>query len=135
LTKNGRNIWKALKLCGKRCLSDPMLRKIPFVEYKNEGFAIFEEMINDIRISIARKIFRVTIKRDADRSRRGPQPMRASHNSMAGAGLGLGQVPKNQERNEAGPQKVQIRRSEPKVGRNDPCPCGSGKKYKKCCGQ
>jgi preprotein translocase subunit SecA len=110
-------------------------QKNPLVEYKNEGFAIFEEMINDIRISIARKIFRVTIKRDADRSRRGPQPMRASHNSMAGAGLGLGQVPKNQERNEAGPQKVQIRRSEPKVGRNDPCPCGSGKKYKKCCGQ
>ena len=39
------------------------------------------------------------------------------------------------ERNEASPQNVTIRRSVPKVGRNDPCPCGSGKKYKYCHGR
>ncbi|MBN2626974.1 MAG: preprotein translocase subunit SecA [Spirochaetales bacterium] len=107
-------------------------QKNPLVEYKNEGFAIFEEMIDDMRISISRKIFRVIIRRETDRSRpAGPRNITASHNSM---GSGLGPAPKNRERNEAGPAKVQVKRTDPKVGRNDPCPCGSGKKYKKCCG-
>lgn len=106
-------------------------QKNPLVEYKNEGFAIFEEMINDMRISIARKIFRVIIRRDTERPKRNtPRVTQESHNSLGG----LGTAPKNMERNEAGPQKVQVQRAEPKVGRNDPCPCGSGKKYKKCCG-
>ena len=107
-------------------------QKNPLVEYKNEGFAIFEEMIDDMRISIARKVFRVIIRRDTDRSQQSaPRRMTASHNSMD---AGLGPAPKNGERSEAGPQKVQVKRTEPKVGRNDLCPCGSGKKYKKCCG-
>ncbi len=107
-------------------------QKNPLVEYKNEGFAIFEEMIDDMRISISRKIFRVIIRRDTDRSRpAGPRNITASHNSM---GSGLGPAPKNMERSEAGPARVQVKRTEPKVGRNDLCPCGSGKKYKKCHG-
>ncbi|MDC7224578.1 MAG: SEC-C metal-binding domain-containing protein, partial [Spirochaetales bacterium] len=106
-------------------------QKNPLVEYKNEGFAIFEEMIDDMRISISRKVFRVIIKKNTDRSRpSGPRRVTASHNSMTG----LGATPKNGERAEAGPAKVQVKRAEPKVGRNDLCPCGSGKKYKKCCG-
>jgi preprotein translocase subunit SecA len=108
-------------------------QKNPLVEYKNEGFAIFEEMIDDMRISITRKVFRVIIRRDTDRTRpSGPRRVTASHNSMPN--MGLKQAAKSGERAEAGPAKVQIKRDEPKVGRNDLCPCGSGKKYKKCCG-
>jgi len=104
-------------------------QKNPLVEYKNEGFELFEGMLEDLRIDIARKVFKVRIRRRDERAPGESSAINASHSSMpslsrAGAG----------ERKEASPDKIQIKRTTPKVGRNDPCPCGSGKKYKNCCG-
>jgi len=104
-------------------------QKNPLVEYKNEGFELFEGMLEDLRIDIARKVFKVRIRRRDERAPGESSSFNASHSSMpslsrAGAG----------ERREASPDKIQIKRISPKVGRNDPCPCGSGKKYKNCCG-
>lgn len=108
-------------------------QKNPLVEYKNEGFSIFSELIDDMRIAIARKVFNVRIKVRDDRPRRYTGAnIRATHNASQALG-GLGAV-KNEERQEATAASVQVTRNEPKVGRNDPCPCGSGKKYKKCHG-
>jgi preprotein translocase subunit SecA len=110
-------------------------QKNPLIEYKNEGFEIFDRMVEDIEISVSRKIFRVRIRKEGPLiNGRRPDPgarANATHQalqSFSARNKGTG------ERAEANPQAMQIRRTEPKVGRNDPCPCGSGKKYKHCCG-
>jgi len=98
----------------------------PLQEYKKEGFELFEEMMQQLETDVVEKVFTVQIARQEDvqrmEARRRPQPMQMV---MAGGGA---------------PQQAQQRKPEParrtadKVGRNDPCPCGSGKKYKKCHG-
>jgi len=106
-------------------------QKNPLVEYKNEGFEIFDQMMDDIRITLARKIFKVIVRNAPERSYTGGNrvPVQASHNALNGFAAG-----KSEERAEANAQKMQVRRTAPKVGRNDPCPCGSGKKFKNCHG-
>jgi len=88
----------------------------PVIEYKFEGFEMFEEMIKNIQQDSVRMILHVRIDREHDAPKREKvaEPLAASHG-------------------DDGPKKPVIR-SNDKVGRNDPCPCGSGKKYKKCCG-
>ena len=102
-------------------------QKNPLVEYKNEGFELFDSMLDDLRVDIARKFFKVRIQHKDDRARGEPSRGMATHNSMSS-------LIRSRERREASPEKVQIRRGAPKVGRNDPCPCNSGKKYKRCHG-
>jgi len=105
-------------------------QKNPLVEYKNEGFEIFDKLVDDMRISLARKIFRVKVRKAPERRYGGPsRPVQASHSAVNSFAPG-----KSGERAEANAQKMQVRRATPKVGRNEPCPCGSGKKYKNCCG-
>ena len=107
-------------------------QKNPLVEYKNEGFQIFDQLIDDMRITLARKIYRVKVRKAPQERYQSAatRPIQASHNTVNGFAAG-----KSKERSEANAQKMQIRRAAPKVGRNDPCPCGSGKKYKNCCGR
>ncbi len=105
-------------------------QKNPLLEYKLEGFQIFDRMLVDIRTAIARKIFGVRIQ--AFESRR---PERASLRSARHTLLDQFSGPPARERREAQPEKMQVKRTYPKVGRNDPCPCGSGKKYKYCHGR
>jgi preprotein translocase subunit SecA len=87
-------------------------QKDPLVEYKFEGYEMFQNMIDAIQDDVVRYIFRVNLVR--------PQEEKAR------------KVVENRYAEEG--QKQPVRR-EDKVGRNDPCPCGSGKKYKKCCGR
>ncbi len=119
-------------------------QKNPLLEYKLEGFDIFDRLIDDIRTSIARKICKVRIRTDSPSPRRTGAPVHgttASHNNMgqfSGAGAApkaAAAAPSQQPRGGGAPAKVQVQRTTPKVGRNDPCPCGSGKKYKYCCGK
>jgi preprotein translocase subunit SecA len=96
----------------------------PLQEYQKEGFAMFEEMIGRIHADVVQKVFTVQIAREEDlarlEARRRPQPAQMM---MSGGGAApRAAKPAGQKRAEA------------KVGRNDPCPCGSGKKYKKCHG-
>lgn len=113
-------------------------QKNPLTEYKLEGFDIFYSMLDDIRIEIASRLVRVQISTEeeahASRQMRSIQG-NAQHNSMgsfSGSGHGMGPTALS-ARNR--PENAQVVRTVPKVGRNDPCPCGSGKKYKHCCGK
>ncbi|MBE6911097.1 MAG: preprotein translocase subunit SecA [Ruminococcaceae bacterium] len=87
----------------------------PVIAYKNESFDMFEEMVSSIREMTVRKIFAFRLKTpDA--------PKREAVAKITATGGDGTEVKKS-------PRRVAS-----KVGRNDPCPCGSGKKYKKCCG-
>jgi preprotein translocase subunit SecA len=107
--------------------------KDPKVEYKREGFRMFNEMLASIEDRVTDIIFRVHLEAGA-RARNVWNVSQTSHDevgqfAMAERQRAAAQAPQ-------GEQKVkQIRLEHPKVGRNDPCPCGSGKKYKKCHGQ
>ena len=113
--------------------------KNPLTEYKIDGFNIFDQMIDSIRSEIAGRVFRVKVQHESHSQRRGPQTrqMNAQHNAMQSfdgnaARQAAASSPMAQRRQG---DNVTVVRSSPKVGRNEPCPCGSGKKYKQCCGR
>lgn len=86
----------------------------PVIEYKIEGYDMFQEMIKNIQEDTLRYLFRVQVKA-------APQMQQRAYNVSYSHG--------------GSEEKRQPIRKEKKIGRNDPCPCGSGKKYKKCCGR
>jgi preprotein translocase subunit SecA len=104
-------------------------QKDPLVEYKKESFDMFQAMLDRIDTFTIRSLFnlQVVAEQQPDELQRRRAARRASLNFT---GPNQGAAPAGEE---AGKVKT-IVRSEPKVGRNDPCPCGSGKKYKKCHG-
>jgi preprotein translocase subunit SecA len=111
----------------------------PKIEYKREGFRMFQEMMSSIRENVTDMIFKVQIVDEAS-VRSVYQVSETRHADATNAGLSVEPTPDQQAAMRAQgtdtPQAVQpIRRDVPKVGRNDPCPCGSGKKYKKCHGR
>jgi len=126
-------------------------QKNPLLEYKLEGFQIFDEMLYEIKTAIARKIFRVRIQKAPVQhgpSARAPLALQASHSAMgqftapsahsalsASGAAGGGVAAISMKHNASQPEAAQVKRTAEKVGRNDPCPCGSGKKYKYCHGQ
>ncbi|MFC1668410.1 preprotein translocase subunit SecA [Chlamydiota bacterium] len=119
-------------------------QKDPLIEYKAEGFAMFQEMMNTIDAEIAASIIKHSLRiREENVFKRSSQDLR--HDSIdvfAGTGAQIPQesVGNSDELSQARqakrqrPEHTPIQREAPKVGRNDPCPCGSGKKHKKCCG-
>jgi preprotein translocase subunit SecA len=111
-------------------------QKNPLTEYKLEGFSIFDKMIDTIRSEIASRTHLVRIARADNREVQARNiAMSASHGSVrafeADAAAARSQSAVNRPQGES----VTVVRSHPKVGRNDPCPCGSGKKYKHCHGR
>jgi len=102
----------------------------PKVAYKRDGGRLFEEMFAGIREKVTDMIFRVRLSSDFEMESV-YQITEQEHELMAG----YDHFRDQQDAEMAGKrQKVaQITRSEDRVGRNDPCPCGSGRKYKKCC--
>ncbi|HYZ92492.1 MAG TPA: preprotein translocase subunit SecA [Actinomycetota bacterium] len=134
-----------------------MGQRDPLVEYQREGYELFQSLIGRIREDFTRYIFHVaSVDEDGGRTRRTsalrytapaktseaaaqekrqapvvPQPVPAAVPAGAGGGpvqaQGVGDA-------EEGPMYETVRRDGDKVGRNDPCPCGSGKKYKRCHG-
>jgi preprotein translocase subunit SecA len=107
--------------------------KDPKIEYKREGFRIFNEMLETIEDRVTDIVFKVHLEAGA-RARSVWRVSQTSHDevgqfAMAERQRAAAQAPQGQ------PSIKQIRLEHPKVGRNDPCPCGSGKKYKKCCGK
>ena len=124
-------------------------QKNPLLEYKLEGFQIFDDMLYEIKTAIARKIFRVRIQQAPGKPLAAARPaagVLAVHSAMgqfaAGGGSGTTAISATGEAGRQGgnggasqPQQAQVKRTVPKVGRNDLCPCGSRKKYKHCHGQ
>ncbi len=88
----------------------------PLKEYQKEGFALFEGIMERIREETLSTLFRIQfLRRRPEELPRRKKKLHLSHG-------------------DEGARPSTIRRKEKKIGRNDPCPCGSGKKYKKCCG-
>jgi len=113
-------------------------QKNPLTEYKVEGFQIFEDMIEDIRQEIASRLHLIRIqvaeggqRRPVSRSIGANQS--ASHSSI-GSFAGGSPAAASPMQKASRPDGATVVRGQPKVGRNDPCPCGSGKKYKFCHG-
>jgi len=107
--------------------------KDPKTEYKREGSRMFEEMLDTIEDRVSDIIFKVHLEAGA-RARSVWNVSATSHDevgqfAMAERQRAAAQAPQGEQR------VKQIRLEQPKVGRNAPCPCGSGKKYKKCCGK
>ncbi|MFZ2145730.1 MAG: preprotein translocase subunit SecA [Sedimentisphaerales bacterium] len=107
--------------------------KDPKTEYKREGSRMFEEMLDTIEDHVTDIIFKVHLEAGA-RARSVWNVSRMTHDevgqfAMAERQRAAAQAPQGE------PRVKQIRLEQPKVGRNAPCPCGSGKKYKKCCGK
>ncbi len=135
--------------------------KNPLTEYKIDGFNIFDQMLDTIRNSVMSRVFkvRVQLSPEAAEARRRmaeaqQQGMNAQHNEAGNTAAQMAQNTAQRSAQSAfnGDQarrqavgsamnqrsqgdNVTVRRTLPKVGRNDPCPCGSGKKYKNCCGR
>jgi preprotein translocase subunit SecA len=108
-------------------------QKDPKQEYKKEGFVIFGEMMASISRNLCQKLFHIQIRREE--SETAAQQMadkQAKRRPRATIESGGGAAPAAGAQVSSEPQPV--RRTQPKVGRNDACPCGSGKKYKKCHG-
>jgi preprotein translocase subunit SecA len=120
----------------------------PLVQYKKEAFTLFETMMGDVREDFVQRLFRVQVQPAAARqvieeAPRQPRQMVAQHAEVEAWGSGgaaPAAEPAPQPGRAAAPAGVAPRpkpavqpvRAMPRVGRNDPCPCGSGKKYKKC---
>ncbi|MCD4826076.1 MAG: SEC-C domain-containing protein [Phycisphaerae bacterium] len=105
----------------------------PKVAYKREGGKLFDDMFAGIREKVTDMIFKVRLTAGAQ-MQDVYQVSDQIHEQLQGYDHLARDMADQQEAAE--PQKVeQIVREDVKVGRNDPCPCGSGKKYKKCCGQ
>jgi len=122
-------------------------QKNPLIEYKNEGFAMFDRMLAQMEDNIVRRFFKVrvvkrssevdveraqTVKEDA-----GSAVSKLGSGASSGSGSGRktqgasGRSVPDQRPGRVSKQKTVVKGK--KVGRNSPCPCGSGKKYKKCC--
>ena len=109
----------------------------PLQVYKKEAFELFENLMSQFERDVAEKIFTVQIAReqDVEQLERRPQPMRLAM-SGGGAPVSAAQRPVAGRAAAAGgaAASAPAARAAAKVGRNDPCPCGSGKKFKKCHG-
>jgi preprotein translocase subunit SecA len=120
-------------------------QKDPLVEYKTEGFRMFMELLDLVSGEIVTTVFRLFPAPAQPVPMRGParppQQVRLTHESSTGMGLqtgrptGEGPGAPPEERSPAKAGKQQPIQVGPKVGRNDPCPCGSGKKFKQCHGR
>ena len=132
--------------------------KNPLTEYKIDGFNIFYEMLDSIRNTVMSRVFKVKVQLSPEAAERRRQmleaqkrQLNASHSESSAsfadgdtrhdaAAAFSGDASRRQAAAGAMQQRTQgasvtVRRTMPKVGRNDPCPCGSGKKYKQCCGR
>lgn len=113
-------------------------QKNPKQEYKRESFGLFQELLENIKHETIKLLSHVRIRSEAEvrqlEEQRRAEAVRlaeqASYEHAEAEGLNSGE---NEQEQEIAAQP--FKRSKPKVGRNDPCPCASGKKYKQCCGK
>ena len=120
----------------------------PAAAYAHEGFSMFELMITAIQEEFVRYCYNVTVTTSSERrdvigegeevkDEFDDSEMReaAARQKAAGGNVDMGSAPAQAAVPKREHKQETVRRETPKVGRNDPCPCGSGKKYKHCCGR
>ncbi len=100
-------------------------QKNPLIEYKKEGFEMFGELMTNIKLQTVRQLFLIRLVQD-DEVERLAREQREKKLEME---------LRHGEAEAAATAKEPVRREADKVGRNDLCPCGSGEKYKRCCGK
>ncbi len=99
----------------------------PLIEYKREAFRMFSDLMNNIRATIVGTIFRVALVRPQQETEKRNLRFQGADENASNFG--------GENKNGKQPEQAKPFVNEEKIGRNDPCPCGSGKKYKKCCGK
>lgn len=99
----------------------------PLLEYQRDSYEMFQAMVQSIERDTVSYIFRVTLSRGGAEGRKAPSVRGSTIASPQGAGSASRPAPQG-----GNPPRVRTFR---KIGRNEPCPCGSGKKYKHCCGK
>ncbi len=119
-------------------------QKNPLIEYKREGFGMFADMMTETNRETLKRIYRVkvgNVETQHTQIRNIPKNLRTRHDDTASFGnlAPQQQAAQNQQGTFPGRPNTPVQRTQPiktdeKIGRNDPCPCGSGKKYKKCHG-
>ena len=111
-------------------------QKDPLMEYKREAFYMFESLIGRINEKTLNILWKFQVQEEPESPRRNfpTQRMRTVHENAINLGFVAAEESDIQKASRERSEKLQPVRVEQKVGRNDPCPCGSGKKYKKCCG-
>jgi preprotein translocase subunit SecA len=109
----------------------------PLIEYKREAFEMFSQMISAIEEDAAQNIYKLEpVKSERFQGVFSSVPQEFSHPEVAKFEMAAREEPDSQI--QAAPEKPPVHSTQshqPKVGRNDPCPCGSNNKYKKCCGK
>jgi preprotein translocase subunit SecA len=109
--------------------------KDPLIEYKKESYDLFTGLISRIQENVSKKVF-TTYLLTTEQLHSLLENSSFTHSEMSAFSPAEIQERKNiNNKNKVNPPKIQPRHVEIKVGRNDPCPCGSGKKYKNCCGK
>jgi preprotein translocase subunit SecA len=122
-------------------------QKDPLVEYKNDGYAMFVELMDSIKNEVLNNLFRSTTNLQAFEKLLGSLPQTLvqqmmSGNITLGGSAAVAMAEEDDDEGPAAPEplvkepRLEFRRpAAPTAGRNDPCPCGSGKKFKNCCGR
>ncbi len=117
-------------------------QKDPLVEYKNEAYDVFKKMMDKVYLSVVANLFRVTVSSLEEFEKLLALQQQQMNIDKAEVSSELLEVLEGRRQSmeeiqdaEEVPIVSTYRRTEEKIGRNDPCPCGSGKKYKKCCGK
>lgn len=105
-------------------------QKDPVVQYRIEGFDMFDQMVLDIKTDVVKLLMHVRKKEENIQRTEAARITGMSLENSAISNLDGTIAPKT-----SSPQNQTVVNHEPKVGRNDQCPCGSGKKYKNCCGK
>jgi len=111
-------------------------QKQPKQEYKREAFELFEQLLEGVKFDVIKFLARVEFQQAEDiqaiEQRRRESEAKNSLNFQKASAEVMGEPQSNEKQEE---EKLPFVRREKKVGRNDPCPCGSGKKYKACHGK
>lgn len=111
----------------------------PAAAYSKEGFDMFEQMIGGIQEDTVKYCYNVTVETKTERKTimEAGEAKKSEYidDDMVRAMQGGGELPEEAQVPDREAKQQTVRRDHPKVGRNDPCPCGSGKKYKNCCGK
>jgi preprotein translocase subunit SecA len=115
-------------------------QKQPKQEYKSEGFALFQSMLERVKIEVVQRLAMLRIRSEQEvaaleEQQRREQERQALNYQHPDAAAALAQGGQQGEVPPPPMQQGTVTNDEPKVGRNDPCPCGSGKKYKQCHGR
>ena len=117
-------------------------QKDPLVEYKHEAYNLFKRLMDQVYHDVAHNLFRMTLTRiESIEEMLANMPQEQVHQLLEQFGGRLPEEEAAQQMMEEEPEEpvevpgITFYREAPKVGRNDLCPCGSGKKFKKCCGK